>query len=277
LKVGFHMSIAKGFDWIFNESKRLGCEVIQIFVKNPRSWRDKQWTEEDIESFKKLSKIYPVFAHLSYLPNLAKIDEDEKHMTGFFHEVESCGKLGIHSMVVHCGSREDANKGTIMVAEAVNRVLEKHEINILLENASGQGNSIGRQITELAGIYRNIKNKEKTFLCLDTAHLFQSGYDISNAKGWNRIVAEIERYFGKNRIVLLHLNDSRTDCGSRVDRHWHIGKGRMGMEAFRIILSDKRFAHLHGVMETPKMGRMDEKNMRVMKSLLSPLVSRSSS
>lgn len=277
MKIGFHMSIAGGFDEARREAKRLHCEVIQIFVKNPRSWAQKIWPDEEIAAFKRLSSEVPVFAHLSYLPNLAKIDEDERHMKGFVHEVRLCCELGAHSIVVHCGSRIERGKGIAMTARAVSEVLERFDIEVLLENASGQGASIGRNIDELAGIYERIARKEKVFLCLDTAHLFQSGYDIRQKRVWNGLISEIEKSIGTKKIMFFHLNDSFTAAGSRVDRHWHIGKGRLGIEFFRFLLNDKRFAHLAGVMETPKMGKMDIRNMKVMRSLLSPLVSRSSS
>lgn len=277
MKIGFHISIAGGFEKARKEARRLHCKVIQIFVKNPRSWAQKTWQDEEIEAFRRLSSGIPVFAHLSYLPNLARIDEDERHMKGFIHEARLCRELGIPAIVVHCGSRKEREKGITMTAQAVNEVLERFDIEVLLENASGQGASIGRNIDELAGIYGRVERKEKVFLCLDTAHLFQSGYDIRQKRVWNGLIGDIEKSIGKGKIMFFHLNDSSTAAGSRVDRHWHIGKGELGIEFFRGLLNDKRFAHLAGVMETPKMGKMDVKNMKVMRSLLSPLVSRSSS
>ncbi|OPY67558.1 MAG: putative endonuclease 4 [Syntrophorhabdus sp. PtaU1.Bin050] len=277
MKVGFHISIAGGFGKALEEARRLHCDVVQIFVKNPRSWAEKSWQDEEVEAFRKLSSEIPVFAHLSYLPNLAKIDEDERHMKGFLHEVRLCCLLGIPAIVVHCGSRKEREKGIAMTAQAVNEVMERFDIRILLENSSGQGSSIGGNVDELAGIYGRISRKEKVFLCLDTAHLFQSGYDIRRKRVWNRLIGDIESGIGKEKIMFFHLNDSSTPVGSRVDRHWHIGKGELGIEFFRFLLNDKRFAHLAGVMETPKMGKMDVRNMKVMRSLLSPLVPRPSS
>lgn len=277
MKIGFHISIAGGFGKALEEARRLHCDVIQIFVKNPRSWVKKSWQDEEVEAFRKLSSEIPVFAHLSYLPNLAKIDEDERHMKGFLHEVRLCCLLGIPAIVVHCGSRKEREKGIAMTARAVNEVLGRFDIRVLLENSSGQGSSIGGNVDELAGIYGRVSRKEKVFLCLDTAHLFQSGYDIRRKRVWNRLIGDIESGIGKGKIMFFHLNDSSTPVGSRVDRHWHIGKGELGVEFFRFLLHDKRFAHLAGVMETPKMGKMDVRNMKVMRSLLSPLVPRPSS
>jgi len=273
MQLGFHISIAKGFDWTLKEAKRLGCEVIQIFVRNPRSWKRKTWSDTDCKAFKALSGSMPVFAHLTYLPNLAKIDEDERHIKGLIHEVELCVELGLKAIVVHCGSRHDKAKGIEMVSNAINYVISTYDVDVVMENSAGQGNSIGKNLDELFRIFEQIKNKKKVFLCLDTAHLFASGYDIRAPEVWKALTAEIEVRIGLDKIGLFHLNDSKTDIGSRVDRHWHIGKGSIGADAFKIILNDVRFKNLKGVMETPKVGNMDEENMKVMRALLSPLVS----
>lgn len=272
MKIGFHISIAKGFDWSLREANRLGCEVVQIFVRNPRSWAQKSWTEADREAFGRLSDSIPVIAHLTYLPNLAKIDEDEKHMKGFIYEAELCTGLGIDTIIIHCGSHQNKTKGIEMVSKAINHVILKFGIHILIENSAGQGNSIGKNLTELFRIYNHVENKENVSLCLDTAHLFASGYDIRTPESWSVLIEEINGRFGQNKIGFFHFNDSKTGLGSRVDRHWHIGKGSIGADAFKNILNDLRFENLKGVMETPKFDNMDEENMKLMRSLLSPLV-----
>ncbi|MBA4417352.1 MAG: hypothetical protein C0392_05515 [Syntrophus sp. (in: bacteria)] len=275
MKIGFHLSIAKGFEWTYREAQRLSCDVVQIFVKNPRSWAKKGWKDEDIDTFASLFADIPVFSHLSYLPNLARVDDDEKSMTGFMNEAALCCQIGIKAMVVHCGSHEDRKRGIVNVATAINKILDVQDLSIILENGAGQGNAIGTDITELAMIYDKVERKEQVSLCLDTAHLFQSGYDIGRLAGWNDLVLAIDREFGRDIINLFHLNDSKTGLNSRVDRHWHIGQGEIGIQAFKFILNEKRFAGLPGVMETPKTGTMDEINMKVMRSLLPPLMSRS--
>lgn len=273
MQLGFHISIAKGFDWTLKEAKRLGCEVIQIFVKNPRSWKRKTWSDIDCRAFKVLSGSMPIFAHLTYLPNLAKIDEDERHIQGLIHEVELCVELGLKAIIVHCGSRQDKAKGIEMVSKAINYAISTYDVDVVMENSAGQGNSIGINVDELFRIFEKIENKKKVSLCLDTAHLFASGYDIRVPEVWKALTAEIEVRFGLDKIGLFHLNDSKADLGSRVDRHWHIGKGSIGADTFKIILNDVRFKNLKGVMETPKVDNMDEENMKVTRALLSPLVS----
>jgi apurinic endonuclease APN1 len=275
--IGFHISIAKGFDWTLKEANRLGCEVIQIFLKNPRSWKRKTWTDSDREAIKKLLGAIPVFAHLTYLPNLAKIDENEQNMTGLIHEVELCVELGFTVMVVHCGSHHDKIKGIKVVAKAINHVTSEYGIDVFIENSAGQGNSIGSNLEELSMIYEGIKEKEKVSLCIDTAHLFAAGYDIRALESWQRIISDIQALFGYKKIGFFHLNDSKAGLASRIDRHWHIGKGEIGSDVFKKILNDVRFKNLMGVMETPKINNMDEENMKVMRALLSPLVPRPSS
>jgi len=275
--IGFHISIAKGFDWTLKEANRLGCEVIQIFLKNPRSWKRKTWTDSDREAVKKLLGAIPVFAHLTYLPNLAKIDENEQNMTGLIHEVELCVELGFTVMVVHCGSHHDKIKGIKVVAKAINHVTSEYGIDVFIENSAGQGNSLGSNLEELSMIYEGIKEKEKVSLCIDTAHLFAAGYDIRALESWQRIISDIQALFGYKKIGFFHLNDSKAGLASRIDRHWHIGKGEIGSDVFKKILNDVRFKNLMGVMETPKINKMDEENMKVMRALLSPLVPRPSS
>lgn len=274
VKIGFHISIAKGFDWTLKEANRLGCEVIQIFVRNPRSWARKIWSDSERYSFERLSSSIPVFAHLTYLPNLAKINEDEKHLKGLIHEVELCAELGLKTIIVHCGSNQNKTRGIEMVSKAINYITSGYGIEVLMENSAGQGYSIGKDFDELYSIFEMIEDKERVSLCLDTAHLFAAGYDIRTPEVWKEIIDEIDDQFGWNKVGLFHLNDSKTCLGSRVDRHWHIGRGSIGIDAFKNILHDMRFKNLKGVMETPKVDNMDEENMKVMRYLLSSLMPR---
>ncbi len=272
MRIGFHVSIAKGLRHTYHEAKRLGCEVIQIFVKNPRGWARKEWSDEDRDTFTHLFHDLSVVAHLSYLPNLARVDEEPKNLSGLLHEAELCAELGIDRMVVHCGSRQDMKKGISVAAGAVKKVLRNSPISVLLENSAGQGSVIGKSIEELARIFDAVGEPDRVGFCLDTAHLFQSGHDVRRRSVWKRIFSEIERLCGPDSIRFFHLNDSKTTLGSNADRHWHIGKGEIGLACFRYLINEKRFAHLGGVMETPKMGNMDEENMKTMRSLSSPLV-----
>lgn len=277
MRIGVHLSIGNGFLSALEDAKRLGCEAVQIFVKNPRSWTGKDYKKADIESMKKLIGFCPVFAHLSYLPNLARIDEDERNLTGFLLEARLCHDLGIKSLVAHCGSNKEKMAGIESVAAAVDAALDQYGLTILLENSAGQGMSIGSTIEDLSAIYDRIHAKDRVFLCLDTSHLFQAGYDIRSKEVWDGTMSLVEDIVGPGKIGLLHLNDSKTGLASNVDRHWHIGQGFIGEEAFLNILHDQKFAHLCGVLETPKMGNMDEQNLRTVRRLSATLMPRSSS
>jgi deoxyribonuclease-4 len=276
VKIGFHLGISKGFAWTRKEAARLRCEVVQVFVKNPRSWEEKRLTDEECELFRRLFHDLPVVAHLSYLPNLAKIDEEPRHLKAVLHEAALCTQLGIPRLIMHCGSRKQRRRGVENVARSVDKVLGASGISVMLENAAGQGDSLGTSIPELAEIYRRISGKNRVLICLDTAHIFEAGYNVRTKTVWRRILMEFRDYLGPEALGFFHLNDSKTPLGSRVDRHWHIGQGKIGLSVFRYLLNEQKFAHLGGVMETPKMGNMDAVNMKVMRSLLPPLMPRSS-
>jgi len=277
MRIGFHLPIARGFDHTLRRAQDLKCKVVQIFVKNPRSWEKKVWSDREREAFARLAAAMPVVAHLSYLPNLARSDDDGRSLSAFLHEAELCKEVGIGRMVVHCGSRDDVAKGIDAVARAVSEALARFPLSILLENSAGQGRAIGKGVDELARIGEAVGSSDRVRFCLDTAHLFAAGYDVRRKAVWRAITSELETRCGPGSIGFLHLNDSKRAMGSAVDRHWHIGKGEIGLKCFRYIVNEKKLAHLEGVMETPKMGKMDERNMKVMRSLLSPLVSRPSS
>ncbi len=272
VKIGFHLPISKGFAWTHHEATRLGCEVVQIFVKNPRSWAEKRLPDEERENFLRFFHDLPVVAHLSYLPNPARIDEDPRHLEAMLHEAALCRELGIGRLIMHCGSASRRNRGIANVAKAVDRVLAASSISVMLENAAGQGQSLGATIPELGEIYRRISERSRVSLCLDTAHIFEAGYNVRSRLVWKRILREVREYLGPEALGFFHLNDSKTPLGSSVDRHWHIGQGKIGLSAFRYLLNEEKFAHLGGVMETPKMGNMDEVNMKAMRSLLPPLM-----
>jgi len=277
MRIGFHLPIAKGFDHTLGEARRIGCEVVQIFVKNPRSWVEKHWADKDFEAFGRLSADLPVVAHLSYLPNIARSDEEPRNLAAFLHEARLAAELGIERMVVHCGSRESISRGIEVAAMSVAEVLQRCSITVLLENAAGQGKALGRSVDELARVFETVGDRERVGFCLDTAHLFEAGYDVRRRPTWEAVMAELEARCGSGSLGFFHLNDSKTALGSAIDRHWHIGAGEIGAGCFRYLVNEKKLAHLGGVMETPKMGNMDEENMKTMKKLLSPLVSSPSS
>ncbi|MFN3535001.1 MAG: deoxyribonuclease IV [Desulfatiglandales bacterium] len=268
MKIGFHMSIARGFDYLSKEFMKLGCESLQIFVKNPRSWVKKDWTYEEIFLFKKNFSSVPVFAHLSYLPNLA--EGSTKDFSGFFEEIELSLKLGIGSIVIHPGSNKNKSEAVERISVAIKEAKRRYQIDILIENSSGQGNSLCSSVEEMSRIFEKIKSTKGVKICLDLAHLFQAGIDVRDPEVWEKFLSSLEMCLGKGRIGLLHINDSKTDLGSRIDRHWHIGLGKLGKRTFARILNDERLKDLCGIMETPGMGKLDSANMKTIRSLLGP-------
>ncbi len=166
MKIGFHLPIAKGLAHTHKRAAQLGCEVAQIFVKNPRSWAEKAWSAADIEAFGRLFRDLPVVAHLSYLPNIARCDEDPRNLAGLLHEADLCTQAGIETMIVHCGSRENVERGIESVARAVGRVLASFPLSVLFEHAAGQGTAIGKNLPELIAMRKRVQDNGRTVFCL---------------------------------------------------------------------------------------------------------------
>ena len=277
MRFGFHISIANGIATVIEKARKARCETIQLFSRNPRGWNYKSLPPEEIESFKaKLHKsdISPCFLHLPYLPNLASADKNlyAKSVESLCEDLRRAGSLTIPFLVVHVGKRLALSEGRAMarVAAAVNRSLKKvsNKVMILLENTAGQGTDLGANFTELKEILSRIDDRSRVGICLDVAHAFQAGYDVSTRKGLDATLAEFDKLIGLQHLHLLHLNDSKTSLGSRVDRHWHIGKGHIGLEGFRNIVNHPLLVHLAGIMETPRTDEKDDRrNMRVVRRL----------
>jgi deoxyribonuclease-4 len=278
MRFGFHISIANGIATVIEKSRQARCETIQLFSRNPRGWSYKSLPPEEIERFKaqlKTSGIAPCFLHLPYLPNLASGNKElyAKSVDSLCADLERAGALTIPFLVVHVGKRLALSEGRAMarVAAAVNRSLKKvsNKVMILLENTAGQGTELGANFAELKEILSRIDDRSRVGICLDVAHAFQAGYDVSSRKGLDKTLAEFDHLIGLQHLHLLHLNDSKTPLGSRVDRHWHIGQGHIGLEGFRHIINHPLLAHLPGIMETPRADEKDDRrNMRVIRGLV---------
>jgi deoxyribonuclease-4 len=273
------MSIAGGIYRALERGKSLRCRTIQVFLKNSNQWKAKAVTEEDVLLFQEArqnSAICPVVAHDSYLINLASPDSVlyKKSLGAFREEMERANLMGIPYLVMHPGSHMGAGvkRGIARVAKALTRALERVEppVMILLENTAGQGNSLGWQFDQLASILDQVKDRDRVGICLDTCHAFAAGYDIRTESGYGETIAELDRLVGLEKIKVFHVNDSKKDLGSRVDRHIHIGKGFIGRDAFRFLVNDSRFAHIPKILETPKGegDKFDKKNLAVLRSLV---------
>jgi len=276
LLLGAHMSIAGGVYNALVSGKELGCTTIQIFTKNANQWKAKELSTEEIERFKQLQKetqISPVVAHDSYLINIASKDKEllEKSRQSLLFELTRTERLGIPCLVMHPGSNPNEADGIKRIADSLNWIHSqspKYSARICLETTAGQGNTLGHRFDQIAGIIDLLGDKSRVGVCYDTAHTFAAGYDIRTRKAYQATFKEFDKIIGLKKLKVIHLNDSKKDFGTRVDRHEHIGKGFIGLDAFRMLLNDHRFEKVPKILETPKEGDMDENNLEVLRSLV---------
>ena len=273
------MSIAGGIYRAFERGALADCRTLQVFLKNSNRWEAKPLTELARSQFQEAqhkSGINPVLAHDSYLINLASPDPRHyrKSLDAFTEEMKRALYLGIPYLVMHPGSHmgSGVKEGVSRVARALNRAMDTvgPSVTILIENTSGQGNHLGHRFEHLAGILEQIDDRERVGICLDTCHLFAAGYDIRTEKGYKRTLREFDRIIGIKTIKAFHVNDSKKDLGSRVDRHCHIGQGFIGLEAFRCLVNDRLFRNIPKILETPKGPDLqeDRMNLAALKALL---------
>jgi deoxyribonuclease-4 len=256
------MSIAGGLDKAPLRGKQVGCDTIQVFTKSNRQWRAKRLTDQEVEAFKAnlaATGIGPVVAHDCYLVNLAAPRRAvwKKSVAAFRMELERAERLGIPFLVTHPGSHAGAGEaeGMRRVAEAVNELhasLPGARVQILLETTAGQGSSLGYRFEQLAAILARVEQAARVGICLDTCHVFAAGYDIHTPDGYRKTLKELEACLGIERLQAIHLNDSKGGLGCRVDRHAHIGEGRLGLAPFRRLLNDPRLRRVPMILETPK-------------------------
>jgi len=280
MPLGAHMSIAGGIYKAMERGQSIGCESIQIFTKNPRQWAARQLSDEDVLLFKQHREetgIHPIVAHDSYLINLASPKEElwHKSLESFAGELDRCGRLGIPYLVMHPGSHgiDGVEMGLQRVAEAFDLLFERSSgeaIMVLLETTAGHKHSLGSSFEQLARIIELVERKERLGICFDTCHAFAAGYELRTRQGYERTFKELDQAVGLSRLKAFHLNDSKQDLDSHVDRHEQIGKGYLGLEPFRMILNDPRFRGLPMLLETPKGKDMaeDVENLAVLRSLI---------
>lgn len=277
MRFGFHISIAGGLSKVIERANLRKCETLQLFSRNPRGWRFERLSEDEVESFRKgiqSAALFPIFLHLPYLPNIASRDSKfyNPSIESIVTDLKRAETLGAQYLIIHIGHRM---KSTVEEAiEAVIHGIEKafqnvqNSVILLLENTAGQGTEVGYHFEQIKKIIDGIEEKERIGVCLDTAHAFEAGYDLSNKDGLEKVLESFEELVGLKRLHLLHLNDSKTPLGSRKDRHWHIGEGYIGLEGFRRIINHPLLNHLPGIMETPRMDTVEDlKNMEVIRSL----------
>jgi deoxyribonuclease-4 len=277
LLLGAHMSTAGGLHTAFERGEALGCTAIQIFTSSPRQWRGRDLTHADVEAFRaawEASSCKACFAHDIYLTRLGTRDTAirSRSRSTFAQELRTCQRLGLSALVMHPVGDDDANEDAVLdrVAASLNAVFEKvpdEGTLVLLETTAGQGANVGYRFEQLARIIEGVEQSERLGVCVDTCHVFAAGYDISGAAGWKGMMTELERTVGLARLHAVHLNDSQKPCGSRVDRHAHIGRGEIGVAAFARVMRDRRLSRVPKVLETPKEDDMDAVNLALLRRL----------
>ncbi len=261
---GSHLSIAGGVSNAIRDALRLKFQTVQIFVKNQRQWVGPPLQAEEIAAWHELAKT-PGFgspvAHATYLINLAAADETlrSRSRDAFADELQRCQSLGIKGLVIHPGAAGEQSRDAAItrVANTLDEIFATFPqltTSPLLELTAGQGSALGAKVEELAAIISRSREPGRIGICIDTCHAFASGYDIRTAAGYAALIDEVERLIGLDRLRCWHLNDSKGDLGSHLDRHEHIGRGKIGVEGFRHVLRDKRFARVPMILETPKEG-----------------------
>lgn len=261
-------------------ARQIGAESCQIFVKNNMQWLGKPFAPADLERFAReraAGDISCVFGHTGYLINLGAPPSEnrDKSLQSLIQEIELATALGLPFLVLHPGAHlgkgEVEGLGQIVAGlDEVFAATASSRVRVALENTAGQGSCLGNQVRHLAEIFDRVKKPRRLGLCLDTAHFLAAGYDIRTPKGWDKTMDEVDSLVGLKQILAFHLNDSKTPLGSRVDRHAHIGEGHIGLEGFRRIVNDARFADHPGCLETPKSEDLHEdvRNLAALRALV---------
>jgi deoxyribonuclease IV len=262
--LGAHMSIRGGVSMAIERARSICCTAMQIFVKNNMQWFARPLTREEIRAFLnhvERGELLSVFGHANYLINLAATNPQfhANSIRAVAEELVRADQLELPFLVLHPGAHLGAGEeaGLEKIVDSVDEVfrkIPKVKTKIALEITAGQGSCVGHRFEHLAHIIANVREPERLRVCIDTAHLFAGGYDIGSESGMRKTFREFDRVIpqARDRLVAIHVNDSKTGCGSRVDRHEHIGKGRIGLDAFRFIMRSPRFHKIPKVLETPK-------------------------
>ncbi|MEK6978574.1 MAG: deoxyribonuclease IV [Candidatus Hydrothermarchaeota archaeon] len=266
MKVGVHVSIAGSIDRAVDRAMEKKCETFQIFTRNPRGWAFKGLKEEERKAFLAKVKafgIWPPIDHMPYLPNLASPRDDiyEKSVATLKVELERCGELAIPYLVTHCGSHlgKGKDEGFQRIVAALKEGLGavENEVMVLLENTAGTAHSMGTTFEDIERILEAVGN-ERLGTTFDTCHAFAAGYDLRKPEALEETMKAFDEVIGLDRLKAVHLNDSKGDLGSHLDRHEHIGMGHIGEESFRTILSHEVFQKAPLILETPIDERRDD-------------------
>jgi len=275
MNLGVHCSVSGGLEKSFDEAKILGTDVMQIFTRNQRQWSAKPISPEEQKLFRdafKQSDIKIIFSHCSYLINLAAENEEIrlKSVAALQQEVERCTLLGLSFCVLHPGAAgsQDFETAIAKIADGLKTVLKntaESKVMILLENTAGQGTSVGGSFENLKQI-SDLTNSKRIGYCFDTCHAFAAGYDIRTEDGAKETFEKFDEILGIENLKAFHLNDSKGDLGTHLDRHENIGKGKLGLEPFKYIMNN--FPKVPKVIETPKEDDWDKVNIEVLRGMV---------
>ena len=267
IRLGVHASISGHLANAIEEAARLGCTTVQIFSGNPRGWAADALGKDEVRAFlgaREREGITPLVIHCGYLINLASPDSliRQRSVAAFRRELLRAIELRADYLVVHPGSAKDhpAEKGIHHCREAMRRAvggLHLGRITILIENTAGQGGQIGRTLEQLADLLEGLEDLP-VGLCLDTAHAYAAGYNLSTETGVGEFLSHVDSTVGLERIAVIHANDTRVPLGGRLDRHWHIGQGRIGLVGFRLLVNHPVLGHRPFILETPKQTPDDD-------------------
>ncbi len=270
---GAHISLAKGLLETIPLAKNIGATSMQFFSGNPRGWKVAKYDDQEAEQFRKKIKkenLGPVFLHSAYLINLGSRNKRiySSSSDNLKIAIEKAKQIDAQGVITHLGSAagdRDREKGIARVIKGINQILTSSKRNLILENSAGAGEVIGDQIEELAVILKKVSSS-RLGICLDTAHLYGSGYDIRDRKVLDNLLKLFENEIGLDKLKVLHLNDSKGLLGSNVDRHANIGQGELGEETFSNIVNHPKLINLPGIIETPDISQ-DDKNLKLLKKL----------
>jgi deoxyribonuclease-4 len=275
--LGAHVSTAGGVDNAPRNGQKLGCEAIQVFTRNQMQWQARPLSKQVVAAFRRGMDecgIYMAVSHDSYLINLGSGDPvvHQKSLDAFADEIERCEQLGILFLVFHPGSHVGAGEvaGLQRIADNLNRVLlqkPNYRTQVLLENTAGQGSNVGYCFEHLAEILAKSEFPGRLGVCLDTCHLHAAGYDLRTRSSYEATFWEFDATIGLDRLKVFHLNDSKRGLGSRVDRHENIGQGELGLEPFRLLINDPRFANCPMLLETPGGDKAYRRDLKILRSL----------
>lgn len=279
--LGAHCSIAGGFPEAAKAGKWIGCDAIQIFSRSPRMLaRTKPITDEDAQAWQRSladNGIKGAVIHTNYLINLASPVKRMNRLArnAFVEEMERAEILGVRHLIFHPGAHmgKGEEKGIRLVAESLDAAIEKADapdVTVCIENMAGAGTSVGSKFEQLHKIIERSRHPERFGVCIDTCHLFAAGYDIRTRSGYETVIARLDEVVGLDRVRAFHLNDSKGDVRSHLDRHENIGRGKLKKEAFKFLVNDARFADRPAVLETPGDDPAFKRNLKVLRSLVTP-------